>query len=68
MKHSEFRTFFILTAVIGASLSAAADTELKDASGKTVIQYVVETPAGMAHAGTTDPARQLGLISLLPGA
>ena len=43
-------------------LGAAAEHELKDASGKTIIRYVVESPEGMAPAGTADPAKQVGLI------
>ena len=45
---------------------AAADTELKDETGKTIIKYVVEAPAGLAPAGTTDPAKQVGLFSAFP--
>jgi len=40
----------------------AQETELKDDSGKTIIKYVIEVPPGIAPAGTTDPARQVGLI------
>jgi hypothetical protein len=43
-------------------LSAAGEAELKDASGATILKYVVEAPAGLAPANTTDPARQVGLI------
>ena len=39
--------------------AAAPPTELKDAAGKTIIQYVVEHPDTVAPASTTDPARQL---------
>ncbi|MDQ2900475.1 MAG: hypothetical protein M3Y07_11855, partial [Acidobacteriota bacterium] len=55
-----------LVASIGATLHAAVETELKDDSGKTVIRYVVEAPDGIAPAGTTDPARQAGLILCFP--
>ena len=41
---------------------AAEETELKDETGKTIARYVIEVPAGIAPAGTTDPARQVGLI------
>jgi TPR repeat protein len=47
-------------------LLAAADTELKDEAGKTIIHYVVEPPAGLAPVGTTDPARQVGLFLCFP--
>ena len=35
-------------------------------TGKTIIRYVVEPPAGMAPAGTKDPARQVGLFLCFP--
>ena len=44
------------------ALRAAAETELKDETGKTLVHYVVEAPANVAPVGTTDPARQLGVI------
>jgi hypothetical protein len=40
----------------------AGEAELKDASGATILKYVVEAPSGLAPANTTDPARQVGLI------
>ncbi len=43
-------------------IQAAQESELKDDSGKTIIKYVVEAPSGIAAAGVTDPARQVGLI------
>ena len=54
------------TAIFSVPLKAAADTELKDDTGKTIIRYVVEPPAGVAPAGTTDPARQVGLFLCFP--
>ena len=42
--------------------AAAQETELKDETGKTIIKYVIEVPQGIAPAGTTDPAKQVGLI------
>lgn len=44
----------------------AADSELKDAAGKTVIKYVVEAPESVPAANTADPAKQLGLILCFP--
>jgi len=35
---------------------------LKDEAGKTIVEYIVEAPANVAPAGTTDPARQVGVI------
>src|SRR5215831_11013880 len=53
-------------ATFNVPLKAAADTELKDDSGKTIIHYVVELPDGLAPAGTKDPARQVGLFLCFP--
>ena len=45
------------------TLSAAAgETELKDDAGKPIVSYIVEAPANTTPAGTTDPARQVGVI------
>jgi predicted esterase len=54
------------TAILSVPAKAAADTELKDDTGKTIIHYVVEPPAVVAPAGTTDPSRQLGLFLCFP--
>ena len=43
-------------------LCAAPETELKDETGKTIVKYVIEVPEKIAPAGTTDPAKQVGLI------
>ena len=51
---------------IAPPLRAAEETELKDDSGKTIIRYVAEIPRGIAPAGTTDPARQVGLFLCFP--
>ncbi len=60
-----FRCFagLLLTAGLSiAPLCAAQETELKDETGKTIIKYVIEVPSGIAPAGATDPAKQVGLI------
>jgi hypothetical protein len=44
------------------ALFAAGETELQDETGKTIVRYIVEAPANAAPAGTTDPARQVGVI------
>jgi hypothetical protein len=44
----------------------AADQELKDRAGKTIIRYVVDAPEKIAPVLTTNPARQLGLILCFP--
>jgi hypothetical protein len=51
-----------LMAVAMLPIHAAQESELKDDAGKTIIKYVVEAPSGIAAAGVTDPARQVGLI------
>lgn len=51
-----------VAATLIAPLRAAQETELKDEAGKTILKYVVEAPEGVAAAGTTDPAKQVGLI------
>ena len=45
-----------------APLLAAQETELKDETGKTILKYVIEVPAGIAAAGNADPSKQVGLI------
>lgn len=41
---------------------AAQETELKDETGRVILKYVIEVPSAIAAAGTTDPAKQVGLI------
>ena len=43
-------------------IRAAEERLLKDEAGKTIAHYIVEAPAGIAPVGTTDPAKQVGLI------
>jgi hypothetical protein len=52
----------VTTAALAIPLCAAQESELKDASGKTIIKYVIEAPSSVAAAGVTDPAKQVGLI------
>jgi hypothetical protein len=65
VKLSVLKTSLGLLACAAAAF-AAADTELKDDTGKTIIKYVVEPPEGVAPAGTKDPSRQLGLFLCFP--
>ena len=58
--------FLLLAASFSTPLHSAVEAELKDASGNTIIRYVVEAPEHVAPAGTTDPARQLGLFLCFP--
>src|SRR6185436_5065317 len=44
------------------ALRAAGEVELKDETGKTILHYIVEAPPNVAPAGTSDPARQVGVI------
>src|SRR5579863_3339346 len=57
---------FLMFLGLALSLHSAQETELKDDAGKTIIRYVIEVPAGLAPAGTTDPARQVGLFLCFP--
>ncbi len=73
LRPSSFRACFpLLAGLLVASAWAAparsdpGDSELKDDAGNTIIQYIPEVPAGIASAGTTDPARQVGLILVFP--
>jgi TPR repeat protein len=52
--------------VSALAFAATPPAELKDAAGNAIIKYVVEPPDSFAPAGTTDPARQLGLILCFP--
>ncbi len=56
------RLFLPLLTLLACSLHAAVEQELKDATGKTILKYVVEVPENLAPAGTKDPAKQVGLI------
>jgi hypothetical protein len=60
------KLFALLALAASTTAFAAADTELKDADGKTIIKYVVEPPDHVAPSGTKDPARQLGLFLCFP--
>ena len=62
---SVLRPCLVLAALVSlhsAPLSAFDEGDIKDASGKPVLAYAVSAPKEMAPAGTTDPAKQLGLI------
>jgi hypothetical protein len=69
---STFRSllYWLVSLVVSISsftaLRAAQETELKDDAGKTIIRYVIEPPDGIAPAGTTDPAKQVGLFLCFP--
>ena len=53
-----------LVCLHAAPLAAATfdEGDIKDAAGKAVLSYAVSAPKDMAPAGTTDPAKQVGLI------
>jgi hypothetical protein len=61
MSMTRFVTVCVLTLAAAPAL-AMEEAELKDASGKVIVPYAIETPAAMPPAGTTDPAKQLGLF------
>src|SRR3954451_15404842 len=52
----------VITGCSVSALPAAEETELRDEGGKTVVRYIVEAPANVAPAGTTEPGRQVGVI------
>ena len=54
--------FAIVISYFAAPVYSASETELKDESGKTIVKYVIEVPDGIAAPGSTDPAKQTGLI------
>ena len=58
--------FLQVAGLLHALLFAAEEAELKDENGKTIIRYVVEAPGGIAGAGSTDPAAQVGLFLCFP--
>jgi hypothetical protein len=47
------------------ALRALEQNDLKDETGKVIVHYFVEAPANVAPAGTTDPAKQVGVIVCL---
>jgi TPR repeat protein/predicted esterase len=60
-----FRNLAAVLTVAGCyapALRADGVTQLKDEAGKTIVEYIVEAPANVAPAGTTDPAKQVGVI------
>jgi hypothetical protein len=63
-----YRKFFWLPALAVATalsvplLAATEQADLKDETGKLIVHYIVEAPANVAPAGTTDPAKQVGVI------
>src|SRR5439155_18183339 len=61
MKATSLATLILVAALLAAPLRAG-EAELKDETGNTIIKYVIEVTPGIASAGTTDPARQVGLI------
>src|SRR5262245_6017802 len=63
-----FRRFVTALIVAGChvpALCALTENDLKDETGKVILHYFVEAPASVAPAGTSDPARQVGVIVCL---
>jgi enamine deaminase RidA (YjgF/YER057c/UK114 family)/TPR repeat protein len=52
----------VFAGLFEAALLDAQERELLDESGKVIVRYVAEAPAYVAPAGTTDPAKQVGLF------
>src|SRR5688572_30687929 len=57
-----FGCFLLLASWLIPTVFSAQESELKDEAGRTIVKYVIEVPDGIAPAGTTDPAKQVGLI------
>src|SRR6266516_1350688 len=57
-----YAAFLVIASCLARPLFAAPESELKEESGQTILKYVIEVPPGIAPAGTTDPAKQVGLI------
>jgi hypothetical protein len=56
----------LLGSIFLTGVYAAPESELRTDAGQVVIRYVTEPPAHLAAAGTTDPAKQVGLILCFP--
>src|SRR5215218_1804411 len=54
--------FLLVAGSYAPTLRAAEVTQLKDEAGNTIVEYIVEAPANVAPAGTTDPDKQVGVI------
>jgi hypothetical protein len=52
----------VLALCLFAARVAAQESELNDESGKTIVHYIVDAPAGLAPASVSDPAKQVGLF------
>jgi hypothetical protein len=55
-------TALIVAGCYAPALRALEENDLKDETGKVIVHYFVEAPANVAHAGTSDPAKQVGVI------
>ena len=62
MKYRFLMSIVVLALCTGLGVRAGQEAELKDAAGNTIVKYVIEVPERIAPAGTTDPAKQVGLI------
>jgi hypothetical protein len=60
-----FTSALVITASYAPGLRALEEKDLRDEAGKAIVHYFVEAPANVAPAGTTDPARQVGVIVCL---
>jgi TPR repeat protein len=70
MKSMNRSSFYVAAVLMFAgccttALRADGVTQLKDEAGKTIVEYIIEIPANAAPAGTTDPARQVGVFFCL---
>jgi TPR repeat protein len=51
-----------MAALLLAGRLPGQETELRDEAGKTIVQYIVEAPAGLAAPEVSDPTKQVGLF------
>jgi TPR repeat protein len=58
----QLRKFVSLILFLSASLLRAQETELKDETGKTIVHYIVDAPAGLGSRDVSDPSKQVGLF------
>jgi hypothetical protein len=66
MKHSYLRIFSLLSLISALALAAAPESELKDASAKTIIKYGRRGARGDRARRRKRPRETLGLILCFP--
>ncbi len=62
MNRSLLSNIVILAGCFAPARGAVVENDLKDEAGKVIVHYFVEAPEHVAPAGTSDPAKQVGVI------